>query len=228
MPVTGKCMSRTIPFTLLEIVAAMAIFSILGIILYQILHGSERLLMRTQRNLEVMRNARTAFRIIERDLAGLKTSSAQNERILVDAAGVGSRTTAFVTGSAATPGAFSSVQEVGYELLATNLIRWSTTDEDGTKWNFLDNDPAIWAADTSWGTARTIVGGVRGFDIAFFWADPDPPYYAAYDAVTDSDVAPDFAMVTLTLVHPRTLDNAVEVQNMTRHTFNSRVQIGND
>ncbi len=218
-----RLVTRT--FTLLELLAAIAVFSILSILLFQTLHGVEKFWSTTERRLKVLENARIVFDVIEEDLRGIVARDLPGDEIYVDAAGVGVRDFAFVTNTRQSSSSNSTLYEVGYELSDKKLVRWETGDIDGAKWNFVNTDPLIWAADSSWGSYDTLIDGVKSFQFAFYKATATSPFYAAYDAVSDSPVVPSFAVVTMTLIHPVTVDLSVIEQNKTKQTFTNRFDL---
>lgn len=213
-------------FTLLELLAAISVFTILIVLLFQTISGMQSFWTQTQRKLQVVENAQRALRIVTADLKGMTANALDNEKIFVDATGVGVRDIAFIANNGSDYSSNSTLYEIGYEVNSNTLYRWKSGDSDVGKWNFLNASPAIWAADGSWGTSNRIVDGVIDFKIDLFKDDQNPPYYVQYDAGTDSDSLPAFAEISLTLIHPRVVDKSDVIRNRTRKTFKSSVEIG--
>ncbi len=210
-------------FTLVEVLAAIAIFSLFTVILIQVVNGIQNFWRQTTKNLEVFENARTLFNVIQEDIKGITTRNLENERILVDANGVGVRDVAFVTNSLRNAGPASTLTEVGYELSNNQLRRWTTTDIEPVKWNFLDADTSLWAADNSWEKVGTVASGVLEFQLNFYHTSDIPPYISAYDAFSDSDTRPALAVVSFTLIHPSNL-NSTQAYRLKR-TFSTRIKL---
>ena len=204
-------------FTLVEILTAIAIFSILTVGLYEVQKGIQNIWLKTERSMKVRQNARIALNLIESDLKGLIAKDFGGEKILVDTHGVGERDFAIITNNLRNKSSNSTLSEVGYSVDSNRLLRWETRDNDGTKWNFLNTSPTVWANDSSWGSVNTVIEGVIDFDIQFYKRTNNPPYQAPYDSDTDSDTIPAFATVNLSLVHPETVDT--KNQNDTLQTY---------
>jgi len=225
MPASDK---RARFFTLVEIMVAVGIFSILALALFLILNGILRSWSITTQSTQVLANARIALSFIATDLKGVTASSLEGERVYVDGAGVGARDVAFVCNSLYSSSSSSTLCEVGYGLEDDKLLRWETGDVDGSKWNFLNATPDVWAADSSWGTVNTVIDGVETFTVQFYRSAGSSPYYTAYNVATESHVTPDLAVVTLTLVAPSTVGLPANLRDKTRQTFTEQLDLTRD
>ena len=210
-------------FTLLEILAAMAILSILTIGLYEVQSGIQHIWQRTEKSMDVRQNVQIAFNLIESDLKGMVAKNFVDEKILVDANGIGEPDLAFVTNSLKNTSSDSTLFEVGYSVDSHRLLRWQTADSDGAKWDFLNTTPEVWAEQSSWGSVNTVINGVSDFEIRFYKITNDPPQQVLYDASSDSDVVPTFAVIKLSLIHPQATSEAH--QNSDSEVYTNMVTI---
>ena len=224
MPLLSTCDVEGQHFTLLEILVAMAILGILTTGLYQVQQSIQHTWRRTERNMKVRQNARILLNIIEADLKGMVAKDFGEERIVVDANGIGARELAFITNNLRNQSSASTLFEVGYSVNSNQFLRWETGDSDGWKWDFLNSTPEIWAGDTSWGSVKTIVEGVMDFEIVLYKLTDTAPYQALYDANSDSDVLPAFATVKLSLFYPES--DSISSQTETLQTFTETFKIG--
>ena len=197
-------------FTLIEILTAVAILGILTVGLYEVQRGIQRIWLKTERSMKIRQNARIVLNLIESDLKGMVVKNFEEQTILMDAKGIGERDFAFITNNLKNKSSNSTLFEVGYGVNSNRLLRWETGDGDGLKWNFLNTLPEQWANDNSWGSVNTVIEGVIDFNIQFYKRTSIPPYHASFDFNTDSDKIPAFAKVSLSLVHPKTMNTLNE------------------
>lgn len=211
-------------FTLVELMTAMAVFSILLLLMTMSIRGIQNFWVAAARKIEVVDNGRRILELIEADIAGLKTSDVPGEKILVDGQGIGARDVAFLSTGSPVVGATAPLYEVGYSVDDHRFLRWTTADADGSPWDFLNQDPELWAADNSWGSAKSVLDGVVDFQLVFYKSIETPPFYAIYNTISDSDQTPAFASVSLTLIHPDTMNASAAEQNRFRQSFTTRLR----
>lgn len=174
--------------TLIEIVVAMAILTVILGILTSLVWKIQELTRRSRATTDIYDQSKVLFDIIGRDLQCMVTGgdSSTGDTIMwtnavsqmpVNDPGVNEMRLAFVTSSGIGLSATDTqtMVEVGYCLNYTDstVTRYVTAPSDGTKWDFYNDSPVNWAASSSWGTAReaVIAEGVRNFTISAYSLD---------------------------------------------------------
>lgn len=222
------------PFTLVELLTAMAILVILTGIMFQFIVGAQRAWTASSANARIYENARIAMELLSRDLRTAQVSDDSGREI------------PFCTGHAADnihvatvsvsdpllPAAESRLCEISYKHETTGaekyiLKRQSICDQDA-EWNFYGQTDKSWVTDNtgSFGDHRDfhdLIDGVESFTMTFY-ANPNMAADTAYNRL------PSVVAVSMTLFDPRLMtewDNlSNERQDQERRTFSKMIFLG--
>jgi type II secretory pathway component PulJ len=216
---------RVRSFTLVELMAGVLGFSILALLLVQILISVQRTWTDVRWSLDVWDSGRAALAQVEHDLRGLVVSHMTGEQIGIDVEGIGARDVAFVVREVMPCGSMSTLFEVGYGLVGDELYRWQTGDADGEAWDFLNESPEVWAADSSWGASGLLVDGVEAFSVTFHMLAADGSL-TAYDPDVHGHARPEVASVSLRMLPPGWLGAPESRRKQQRLILSTQVDLG--
>ncbi len=208
------------PFTLIEILAAMAIFVVLMAVMFQFIAGAEKIWTRADRNAKIYGNARTAIDIISRDLQSAIASDMPGREIPFyynDAEEV----PAFVTATNLLPadGGYGNLAEVTYEVDGNQLRRYIVST--GTAWDFYDINTDWYSNPGSWNASPVVVDGVRYCSIVAYDYTGNPPFPTPGEVQTSSYLAlPQMAEIRIRVFDPGAPDAE---QDKTARTFSKTV-----
>lgn len=226
---------RSSRFTLVELLVAMAVLSILMLMTFQFLDSAQRAWSLTNANTRVYENARIAIDLIGRDLDNAVASDTWLEEIPVfyDAT---DRLPVFVAASSLVPdNARSKLCEISYWVTDSSpgpgfepytLYRAAIDDTDAANWDFFREITDGWVdtpahADRPW---QPVIGGVESLEIRCF--------QGGAEMATDNHLQlPDYVQIVVTVfdenvanLEPDTLRNQ-RIQN-TRRTFSKILFLG--
>ncbi|MFA4943652.1 MAG: hypothetical protein WC789_02995 [Lentisphaeria bacterium] len=227
-------------FTLIELLAAMAVLVILMFALFSFFGTAQKLWSHTETNTRIYENARTALDIITRDLQATIPNGEDAGKIPF---WIGKRETiatgdrdrlAFVAATEAFNGTESRAVEVLYNYDATDFeFKRALTGDDATtaNWDFYaKHHPATWYS-TIGGTGRQkVIGGVENIVFQCVQGgavvNPDTAPSATYDL----DNPPDIVTVSLTVfdekLAPVWKDLPAAKQAEQRRTFTKIIFLG--
>ncbi len=172
-------------FTLVELMIAMSILSIMMGMLVYMLQSTQRNWKWQMNRTKIYQNSRLAFDLIERDIRAIVTSSVPNQEIgyyvfdhdCGDA--TTSRVACFVSSTEPHDDATSRMCEITYRFHVDDsqpatrflLQRQLVSDNDPANWNFF-NRPSQWHLNDNLSPdlaePETVIGGVSEFSIHFY------------------------------------------------------------
>jgi type II secretory pathway pseudopilin PulG len=180
------------PFTLIELIAAMAVFSVIMLIMMRFFGTAQRAWTTSTARTEVFENAKLTMDLISRELQSSmynKTSS----NFLNDPT---THTLCFISSTMLPQeGSTSSVSEVRYKLDTTSDKAWlqrSVTGNNDTRWNFMVDHEVATFNDSSSDDFHNIIPYVTQFDVSCLKPDGS--------AVTDNMEFPGIIKITLSLL----------------------------
>ncbi len=208
------------PFTLVELIVAMATFSILMLVMIQFFGTAQGAWRTSDANTRIYENARIAFEIIKRDLRSAAACNRTGEEIPFTIGATADRLS-LVTAVPTTQDAKSELCEVHYALSGNSLLRNRVCDSSSS-WNFFGKKDASWVDAPTAGDE--LIPGVTDFRVTCRMA-------GVVSGVTDSsgkvlpsqtlNTLPLAVEVTMTLVderlNPATTPTAK--LNQTKRTF---------
>jgi Tfp pilus assembly protein PilW len=216
-------------FTLIELLAAIGVFAIIMLIVFQMLASSQKVWSLSETNTRIYENARIALDIITRDLQCAIASNRSGGEIPFStgnwAASSGSDKIAFVSAVDASSSAQSKLCEIIYHHDTTNneLKRSLVDDGDGADWNFYGETTGTdWFDDTSVDDTnrQTVIRGVD--DLQFVCQNASG---ATMAAGTYTEL-PASVYVSITLFDPKLDSNAPDaVRDKTKRTFTKMIYL---
>jgi len=219
-------------FTLVEVLVAMAVLSVMLTFLFMIIRSTQQVWEHQRSRIEVQRNASLFFDLVRRDLQSLRASTSPEIMWTTD---VPSPSFAFACVSASGIGTTDSndvnLIEVAYQLDPSGsdpgIYRWMSTDVDsGAEWDCIGTDTATWTASNSWSDSDLVVSGVHAFEMTAYNRDDE-------EIEVDSPRAlflrpPAYVEVTAELIDPGHADlaedNPLRLRSLRR--FTKRIYIG--
>ncbi|MDT8392154.1 MAG: prepilin-type N-terminal cleavage/methylation domain-containing protein [Lentisphaeria bacterium] len=197
-------------FTLIELLAALAVFSVIMLLLMRFTNAANTTWTKSAANMRVYANARAVMDLIEQDVNGMILSTDPGAEIqLHDHGGVDDNFLTFVSAvgyvsaDPADNAYGSKLVEVTYQWVddGTNRVlkRREIGDSDGTDWDFL-GAPAPPAVVTAWydtapaDSFETITAGVTNFEMAVHPSAASPAYITVSLSLIDDripDTIPD-------------------------------------
>lgn len=194
---------RASSFTLVELLAALAVFSIIMLLLMRFTNAANTTWTKSAANMRVYQNARAVMDLIGQDLRGIVLSSVDGEEIeIYDHAGTDDKQLTFVSAVGEDDNDASELVEITYQLDGTTLKRSEVGDNDGANWNFLGNPPGWESGGESF---EEITSGVTDFSMDVY---PDT-------------ITPRYVMVSLTLIDDRA--KVTELQEQSKRTFTKTI-----
>jgi hypothetical protein len=236
------------PFTLVELLAAMAVFTILMLMLFTFLSSAQRVWSATDSTTRTYENARVAFDLITRDLqcavASYRGDTLTPLYVWPAAGGPNGERLSFVSRVECTSDAKSDLAEICYawrsDSAAGDNRYWlrrsrdcdRTSSGDNPRWDFFHRMDAVWAvnATTGHGTLEKVVSGVEDLRITCLGQvlpphDPvDSPPLVPADRVTCQ--LPEAVTVTLTLFDDKLTSAPTQVRDKSRRTFTKTIFTG--
>lgn len=198
---------RASSFTLVELLAALAVFSIIMLLLMRFTNAANATWTKSAANMRVYQNARAVMDLIDQDLRGIVLSSTSGEEIqIVDHAGSGGKQLTFVSAVGEDDNAASELVEITYQVTGNKIERAEVSDQDGGAWNFL-GAPTGWASNGSPAYEEVTIG-VTDFSMT----------------VLPSAAAPKYVQVSLTLIDDRA-PNVNELKEQTERTFTKTIYL---
>lgn len=214
-------------FTLIELLVAMGVFTIIMLIVFQMLASSQRVWSLTETNTRIYENARIALDIITRDLQCAVASNRHEGEIPFWTGDSSGDKLAFVSAVPTTSSAKSKLAEVILHHDTTNdtfdrsvVFDHTSTSGENSDWDFYGT-----TSGTDWFTPdrRTVIRGV------------DDLYFVCYEA--DGTVLangthnelPAAVYVSITLFDPKLDSNAPDaVRDKTKRTFTKMIYLKTD
>ena len=132
-------------FTLLELLAAMAILAVMVTMLFAAFSQASRAWLLAENRVETFTQARAALDLLSRELSQAITTS--NISFLGSTTNV-----AFIAPISTTPSDLVDLEEVVYQWSGTNLVRRVTPFSAGSAWDFY-SFPQTWPAKNTFSTA---------------------------------------------------------------------------
>ena len=144
------------PFTLVELMAAMAVFMIMMLLLMRFTNTANTAWSQSDANMKVFSDARAALDLIDQDLRGIVLSDEPGAEVELATA---PDLLTFVSTVGEDDAYASKLVEVSYKLSGSTLQRKEVGDNDSTNWNFL-GAPSGW--ETNAGKAfEDVITGVE-------------------------------------------------------------------
>ncbi len=214
-------------FTLVELLAAMAIFVILMAVMFEFLGGAQQVWSLSKSNAKIYENARVAMDLISRDIQSAVTSDFPGQEIPFYYDKDQRQPTMVSATNLTISGSRAKLAEVTYETNSDNqLVREVACDNGSspTYWDFygdtasptpawVNNDPSATSCDTA-----LIVDGVKSASIICYRDGAEIP--ASPDTETNTTVLPNYAEISLTLFDP---DVPEQNRDKTQRTFTRTV-----
>ncbi|MDR3492523.1 MAG: type II secretion system minor pseudopilin GspJ [Gammaproteobacteria bacterium] len=174
-------------FTLLEILIAIFIFTIISIIITQALHAALNTQSSTEKSAARMRDLQMTTLLISRDLEQIIDRPIINAERAQEASLIGSsQKIIFTHGGVTNPQGEllrSTLQRTQYSLLKEHLIR--------TTWEVLDQAPETKAQD------RELMGSIQKLD--FSYLDQEGHFSSSWPAANNTTPLPKAIRITLTI-----------------------------
>ncbi len=228
-------------FTLVEILVAMFILSIMMLMVMQILLYSQRTWSRAASRTQIYENARVAIDLVERDLRSSVTSALANRQIGMyvgdpDPKDAAKSLDFRVVASTDPPTtAYSRLAEISYRfhtdrgsstssLQPFTLYRQVVTDHDTINWDFY-NRPTNWylnnKSSSNLPPYEKVIGGVASFHVSFYDENDDliPPD-------TDSADMPLRIEIYLAVFDERLVDAPEDERFRTQRAFTKILSTG--
>lgn len=214
-------------FTMVEMLAAMAILSFIVLMLFQFTSSAQRIWRQSRSNAEIYERAKLFFDIVTRDLQSMAaddTAGAQINYCADTSVLPSGMKMALVTASGIGLGASDRcpLMEVGYAYNSTNktVYRFMTRQSDGSAWNFYNTAATTWAASASWSSDTAVLAqGVSSFTITPYKMDNTPLTSDADDTMT----VPSYVRVTISLFDPRFTGTGDTNLNRTARGFSKTI-----
>lgn len=210
------------PMTMVEIIAAMAILSVLLLLLAQFFHGTQIIWRTTNSRSRVYEEARLIFDVINRDLQSMVVDDQQGHQInytipaftghpssevdfaFISNSGVGTKSADYVP-----------MIEVGYKYDSTEYTltrRVTRMISDGGDWDFVNQTPSTWAGSGSWSGDDAVLGeGVHSITFDVFQS------LDTLATETDSTTLPLYVRVNLALFDPALQGDATKMAEIDKH-----------
>lgn len=202
-------------FTLIELLAAMAVFVLILTMVFAMLASAQRAWSAVDRNTRIYENARILMDVITRDLQAAVASDQSGGQIPFyigtnSPSGTGSDLTRFmVTFVSATPmasGGDSRLAEISYTYDNYLFRRKQVEDNSTAGWDFYGETTTSWVNTTGSPGFQEVVDGIDDVEFAFF---NDGGAMAASTVYTQ---VPSVIRVSFTLFDP----DAISVSDSTR------------
>lgn len=232
-------------FTLIELLAAMAVLLLLMVMLFTFFASAQRAWSATETNTRIFENARLAFEIVGRDLQSAVCSQTTLQEIpfLIGQHDANGNTDkiAFVSsrtppGTGATGNCAPDLAEVNYELgTAANAMRlrrgltYYGSPPSPSGWDFYRKTAAtdatgLWASTNLAANYHTIIAGVES--LSFRCYDATGTLLGNNTAVTMLNQLPQVITVTITLVDEQKASAPTIVRDRTKRTFTKVIYVG--
>ncbi len=159
-------------FTLVELLASMAVFLILMAVMFQFIGSAQRAWTASNATTEVYQNARILFDVLARDLQGsvARADDVQGQHLKFERVGEGEL--AFVSAIEEGNGRLA---EVAYSFVNNEVQRAFTIDTPGVTWNpYGDRSNYSTLAGATGASTGTVVDGVLAATFTCFDADYSP------------------------------------------------------
>ena len=228
LPSTAKRSKTMWPFTVIELLAAMAVFVVLMGVLFQFIGGAQDVWPRSKSNATIYENARVAMDLIARDLQGAVASDFPGQEIPFYYDSDNDQPTMVSATNLTIGGSRAKLSEVTYTTNSDNeLVREVACDiGSANEWDFYGK-PSNWYSNdrtqTSCDTA-VVIDGVRSASITCYADYGEMP---SAGTTTNTTVLPNYARISLTLVDPNLLEDDVPQSEIdkSKRTFTKTVYI---
>lgn len=246
--------TRRHAFSLIELLIAMSILTVMVLILLQFLVSTQRLWSLNRTNIRIYENSRVAFEIIERDLRSAMTSTVTDKQVgfyinksYNPASAANSLMCTFVSSVENHDVANSRLCEISYKFHTQSGVtvtgatpgkflftrQMSCDDAPSGDWNFTGR-PSNWFKNTGTGAAdfETVVDGVESIEINFY-DENDSIYNSSTSITTGTDPdsrgnmeIPYRVEVNLVLFEASMADQPAQVRFRTRRSFTKVIFLG--
>lgn len=230
-----KSAARRRHFTLIELLAAMAVLVLLMMMLFRFVGSAQSAWSASETNTRIYENARIAFEVITRDLQSAVASSRDGQKIpfyvwpVAGGTNWGERLS-FISRVEPNPAAKSDICEIMYawktDFVGPNANYWlwrARVCDDASDWNFFnktgnETDAAPWYG-TQQVTPRRVIPGVTNLSLVCLDS-------AGVVMSGPYNKLPASVLVSLTLVDEKLVDAPDPVKNKTKRTFTKTIFLG--
>ncbi len=224
-------------FTLIELLAAMGIFTIIMLIVFQMLASSQKVWSLSETNTRIYENARIALDVITRDLQCAIASNRHGGEIPfwtgIHNASTGEDLLAFVSAVDPSTSADSKLCEIIFHNDTTNNeLKRSVVDDGSANWDFYGQTTDTNLFTVSSGR-QTVIRGVDNLFFICYEADGDVIGDTDADDIPDTNTTvttlPAAVYVSITLFDPKLSDvwgNLPDAKkNQSRRTFTKMIYL---